>query len=106
MADLPPIPTSYADLDYEQVRVFNHPHAATQVTPVVTLQLHRPNNHNAFTPRMMQELEEVYNILSRDDRVKCIVVTGAGRMFCAGADLQAGFGHGEEGVSEEGHRDG
>ena len=106
MSDLPSIPKSYADLPFEQIRVLNHPAGATQVTPVVVLQLYRPKNYNAFTVRMMQELEEVYNILSRDDRVKCIVFTGAGKMFCAGADLQAGFSHEGEGVGERGHRDG
>ena len=55
---------------------------------------------------MMLELEEIFGVLGRDDRVKCIIVTGAGKMFCPGADLEVGFRGGEEGDGERGHRDG
>jgi len=53
---------------------------------------------------MMLELEQVFALFSIDDRVKCIVMTGHGRMFCAGADLQQGFSVGDE--TEIEHRDG
>lgn len=58
---------------------------------------------------MQAELESAYAMFDVDERVRCIVVTGHGRIFCAGADLDDGFG---EGVSGEGaeavteHRDG
>lgn len=41
-----------------------------------------------------------------DDRVKCVVLTGAGRMFCAGADLDVGFNALNESTREAEHRDG
>ena len=53
---------------------------------------------------MMLELERAYNMFDVDDRVKCIVFTGEGRIFCAGADLDVGFVGGREAVNE--HRDG
>jgi len=53
---------------------------------------------------MMLELEEAYGMFDVDDRVKCIIVTGTGKIFCAGADLVDGFKGGVEPVNE--HRDG
>lgn len=53
---------------------------------------------------MMLELEEAYGMFDVDDRVKCIIVTGSGKIFCAGADLVDGFKGGMEPVNE--HRDG
>ena len=56
---------------------------------------------------MMREIVSAYEMFAVDDRVKVIVLTGHGRMFCAGADLEVGFRrNGEEGVGERGHRDG
>lgn len=54
---------------------------------------------------MMLELEQAFGMLSSDDRVRCIVVTGEGQYFCAGADLEEGFGN-EEGDDVDSHRDG
>lgn len=53
---------------------------------------------------MMLELESAYAMFDVDDRVKCIVVTATGKIFCAGADLEIGFIGGTEPVNE--HRDG
>jgi len=58
---------------------------------------------------MREEMERAYAMFDVDDRVKCIVVTGSGRIFCAGADLDVGFGKGSKGEGAEGvgeHRDG
>lgn len=57
---------------------------------VMTLTLDRPEKLNAFTFQMMQELVDAFDIADRDDAVRAVVVTGAGRAFCAGADISGG----------------
>jgi enoyl-CoA hydratase/carnithine racemase len=54
---------------------------------VLTLTLNRPERLNAFTVTMADELEHEFRRASADDDVGAIVVTGAGRAFCAGMDL-------------------
>jgi enoyl-CoA hydratase/carnithine racemase len=58
---------------------------------ILTLTLNRPDQLNAFTIEMAHELIDAFNRASDDDEVRAVVVTGAGRAFCAGMDLsQAG----------------
>jgi enoyl-CoA hydratase/carnithine racemase len=57
---------------------------------VLTITLHRPDRLNAFTGTMARELIEAFDRADADDEVRAVVVTGAGRAFCAGADLGAG----------------
>lgn len=54
---------------------------------------------------MMLELEHAYSLFDADDRIKCIVFTGTGKIFCAGADLELGFNPDQEEKINE-HRDG
>jgi enoyl-CoA hydratase/carnithine racemase len=54
---------------------------------VATITLNRPDRLNAYTPTMRDELVAVFERIDRDDAVRVAVVTGAGRAFCAGADL-------------------
>ncbi len=54
---------------------------------ILTLTLDRPEQLNAFTVQMANELIDAFNRASEDDEVSAIVVTGAGRAFCAGMDL-------------------
>jgi enoyl-CoA hydratase/carnithine racemase len=54
---------------------------------VAVLTLNRPERLNAYTGRMGQLLGEAYQRCDADDRVRAIVVTGAGSAFCAGADV-------------------
>lgn len=85
------VPESYCTLPLEHVQVFNHPKDASGATPVQVVNLNRPKQRNAFTARMMEDLLLVYERFDVDERVKCVVLTGAGDSFCAGADLQMGF---------------
>lgn len=57
---------------------------------ILTITLNRPAQLNAFTVQMMTELVHAFGRASEDDDVRAIVVTGAGRAFCAGMDLAVG----------------
>jgi enoyl-CoA hydratase/carnithine racemase len=56
---------------------------------VLTITLDRPEQLNAFTPLMAAELIDAFQRASHDDAVRAVIVTGAGRAFCAGMDLAA-----------------
>ena len=57
---------------------------------IATITLNRPERLNAFTTQMMVDLIAAFDATDADDQVRCVIVTGAGRGFCAGADLAAG----------------
>jgi enoyl-CoA hydratase/carnithine racemase len=55
---------------------------------IATITLNRPERLNAWTPRMGRELHDAFHRAGDDPQVRVIMVTGAGRGFCAGADMQ------------------
>ena len=55
-----------------------------------TVWLDRPERGNAFTSAMQDELHRQLDVLDRDEHIRAIVVTGAGRLFSAGADMEPG----------------
>jgi enoyl-CoA hydratase/carnithine racemase len=59
---------------------------------ILTITLNRPDKLNAFTATMMTEMIDAFRKANTNDDVRAIIVTGAGRAFCAGADLSAGAG--------------
>ena len=69
---------AYAEIDYEVV------------DRIATITLNRPERLNAFTYVMRGELIDAFDRADADDDVRAVVVTGAGRAFCAGADLGRG----------------
>ena len=74
---------------------------------IFTITLHRPDRLNAFTIQMRRELLDAFDEADRNDEIRVVIVTGAGRGFCAGADLRDrgdtfNYG-GRENISE--HRD-
>jgi enoyl-CoA hydratase/carnithine racemase len=75
---------------------------------ILTLRLRRPEKLNAYTPVMQRELLDAIDRADADDGVRVVIVTGAGRAFCAGADLSGGGGtfdsSGRDSLEE--HRDG
>ena len=70
-------------MDYETIRY-------EIAENILTITLNRPEKLNAFTLKMMNELMAAFDRADSDDEVRAIIVTGAGRGFCAGADLSAG----------------
>ena len=57
---------------------------------VCTITLNRPEKLNAFNTQMMKDMIAAFDATDADDAVRVVIVTGAGRAFCAGADLSAG----------------
>src|SRR6266446_7959784 len=57
---------------------------------IATITLNRPEKLNAFTTTMMTEMIDAFDKTDADDNVRAVIVTGAGRGFCAGADLSSG----------------
>jgi len=87
-------------MDYSEIRT-------AREVKVLTVTLNRPDRLNAYTGVMRDELVDVFREADRDDEVRVVVVTGAGRAFCAGADLGGGggtFDHADVGIA--GYRDG
>ncbi len=72
-------------MGYETIR-----HERRDAVALITLE--RPERMNAWTPLMARELADAIGAANDDDRVGAIVMTGAGRGFCAGADMQDTFG--------------
>ncbi len=66
---------SYSTLDYQVDK------------GILTLSLNRPEQMNAFTVEMCEELVDAFTRASNDDAVRAVVVTGSGKAFCAGMDL-------------------
>lgn len=54
---------------------------------IATIVLNRPERLNAFTEQMMNEIIDACDVIDRDDGIRAVVMTGAGRGFCAGAEL-------------------
>ena len=87
---------------YETIRL-------ASANSVATITLDRPDRLNAFTERMLDELVDAFDRTDDDDDVRAVVVTGSGRAFCAGADLEGGgdiFARAGEPFSMERHPDG
>src|ERR1700683_1727335 len=70
---------------------------------IATITLNRPDRLNAFTTQMMVDMIAAFDHADADDDVRVVIVTGAGRGFCAGADLAGGgatFDHRAHGRAE------
>lgn len=68
-------------MDYQHIQ-------ADLADGIVTITLNRPDRLNAFTLRMKDELVHAFGEADRDHEVRAVIVTGAGRAFCAGMEMQ------------------
>ncbi|KAB8275940.1 ClpP/crotonase [Aspergillus minisclerotigenes] len=82
------IPKSYETLPLRDVKISHHPEGAPVATPVVVVTLNRPDKNNAFSTHLMDAFEKLYPLFDVDERVKVVVLTATGKIFCAGADLK------------------
>ncbi len=57
---------------------------------ILTITLNRPEQYNTASSVLISELVEAFNMADANDDVRAVIVTGAGRFFCAGADLSSG----------------
>jgi enoyl-CoA hydratase/carnithine racemase len=80
--------------EFEQILV-------EHVGDVMRMTLNRPERLNAWTPTMLREMTQVITAANDDPSVGAVVVTGAGRGFCAGADIGSQFAPGVEGKERE-----
>ena len=66
---------------------------------ITTITLNRPDKLNAWTPQMADEVRNAINESGSNPNSRCIVITGAGRGFCAGADMSGLEGRVDEGTT-------
>ena len=76
-------------MDYETIILKKEGHIAT-------ITLNRPERMNAVNPQMEREVVAALDDVANDDDVRVVVITGAGRAFCSGADVASVLGGGEE----------
>ncbi|MFQ5925404.1 MAG: enoyl-CoA hydratase/isomerase family protein [Dehalococcoidia bacterium] len=76
-------------MDYETIILKKEDHIAT-------ITLNRPERMNAVNPEMEREVVAALEDVSDDDDVRVVVITGAGRAFCSGADVRSILGGGAE----------
>ena len=70
-------------MTYEQI-------ACERDDALMIVTLNRPDKLNAYTGQMGAEITDAFERADRDDDIRAIIVTGAGRAFCAGADVSGG----------------
>ena len=70
-------------MNYETIIIKKEEHIAT-------ITMNRPDKMNALNTRMLQEMVAAIDEIARDDDVRVVVLTGAGRVFCSGADISEG----------------
>ena len=70
------------EMDYQDI-------TCTKEEGIATLTLNRPDRMNAFSPEMIQSIFKVVKDANKDEKVRVLVITGAGRAFCTGSDVSA-----------------
>ena len=71
---------------------------------VATIKLNRPDVHNALNDEITYELQAAFKAVAKDDNVRAVVLTGAGKAFCSGQDLKAATGKEKRSFTESLHK--
>lgn len=106
------LPEDYSSLKFKSILAHGIDPKTGSATPsprIVQVVIDRLSAHNTFTQNMALEVRDLYALLDVDERVRCIVLTGAGdKFFCSGADLNVNERTLEtkEGEREQDYRDG
>ncbi|TVY84672.1 3-hydroxypropionyl-coenzyme A dehydratase [Lachnellula suecica] len=87
------------------IPTYQHITVTTAAPSIALITLKRPGKYNAFTNQMELDLVRAFADLDRDESVRAIVVTGDGKAFCAGADLDEGVLERMAGEGRKEHRD-
>ena len=95
------IVTHVAALLYNAVNMTNEQILYTVADRLATITLNRPDKLNAWTATMEREVRSAVERAEADDAVRVIVLTGAGRGFCAGADMSLLGGVAKQGVTDQ-----
>jgi len=61
----------------------------TRENGITTIKLNRPEALNALSPKMFEELNTVFDEVANDESIRVVIITGAGRAFCAGGDVKS-----------------
>lgn len=59
-----------------------------RIDPIAIITLNRPDKRNALSPELIRSFITAFDLLEADDQIKVIMITGSGKSFCAGADLE------------------
>lgn len=78
---------TYVNSPDSHVRVSNYPDSISGVSAIQIVTLNRPDKLNAITMNMIQDLIALFEAFDVDERVKVVILTGAGNAFSAGIDL-------------------
>src|SRR5258708_31015973 len=77
------------DNEHREIAV-SYQHILYEVSEkIATITVHRPDRMNAWTPIMERDVRDAMEAAAADDDVRVIVLTGSGRAFCAGADMES-----------------
>ena len=85
------VPASYSLLPFKDIITSQVPEDSPVASKVLIFAFNRPAKHNAVTESLLTELETACRLIYQDERVRAVVLTGTGRAFSVGGDLQTGF---------------
>ncbi|MBI4283469.1 MAG: enoyl-CoA hydratase/isomerase family protein [Chloroflexi bacterium] len=77
----------------------------TKEEGIATITLNRPNARNSFSPAMLKSFYRALEDVAKDDKVRVLVLTGAGQAFCTGADVKSMAQHASQPGGEEASRE-